>query len=207
MKNLRKLISPDIIIDRGAELTEEFLQNNGRTSPWRNVEIKDALIKETSSKCAYCESEMLAVSFGEIEHIRPKSKYPHLVLDWGNLTLVCSKCNNEKRDKYFEELSFVNPYEDDVAEHIFAGGAYLYSSTERGEITIREIKLNDGARLIARDRAINALEQLVRRRDASAGESRVLSEELIEECLNGPYSSTLSAYLKIRSNRNLQSRT
>lgn len=206
MKNLRKLVSPNIIIDRGGELTEDFLRNNGTTSPWRNAEIKDVLIRETSSKCAYCESEMLNVSFGEIEHIRPKSKYPHLVLDWDNLTLVCSKCNNEKRDKYFEDLPFVNPYEDEVSEHIFAGGAYLYASTERGEITIREIKLNDAARIMARDRAINALEHLVRRRDASAGASRILSEELIGECLSGPYSSTLSAYLEIRSNRNLQSR-
>lgn len=46
--------------------------------------------------CAYCEDKC----FGEVEHFRPKSKFPELVYRWSNWLLACSACNRTKLDKW-----------------------------------------------------------------------------------------------------------
>jgi uncharacterized protein (TIGR02646 family) len=45
-------------------------------------------------KCAYCESKIMVVTYGEIEHFRPKSIYVDLTFTWENLLLSCDICNN-----------------------------------------------------------------------------------------------------------------
>lgn len=45
-------------------------------------------------KCAFCESAITHVSYGEIEHFKPKSSYPELCFNWENFLLSCSICNN-----------------------------------------------------------------------------------------------------------------
>jgi 5-methylcytosine-specific restriction endonuclease McrA len=43
---------------------------------------KAALLKSSHDKCMYCESKLGAESYPQIEHIRPKSKYPNLEFVW-----------------------------------------------------------------------------------------------------------------------------
>ena len=45
-------------------------------------------------KCAYCESKITVVTYGSIEHFRPKSIYPELTFEWNNLLLSCDICND-----------------------------------------------------------------------------------------------------------------
>src|SRR5690606_27961160 len=97
---------------------------------------------ETNGKCVYCEARMLAVSFGDIEHIRPKSLFPNQVVAWENLTLACSRCNGHKSSKFDEDLQFINPYVDDPAEFLFFLGPVVYEHNDRGMYTIRELNLN-----------------------------------------------------------------
>jgi len=61
---------------------------------YNKKEVKDALIKMFNGKCAYCESKITTVAYGEIEHFFPKSLYPDLTFVWKNLLLACSICNN-----------------------------------------------------------------------------------------------------------------
>ena len=92
----------------------------------------------------YCEEKILSSQFGDIEHIKPKSKFQELEFEWNNLGLVCSKCNSAKHDKYDEETPFINPYDEDPESNIVAAGATLWAKqgSERGELTISEITLN-----------------------------------------------------------------
>ncbi len=62
---------------------------------YQHKDIKNALISVFHHKCAYCESNIGAVDFGDIEHFAPKSIYPELCFEWDNLLLACSKCNNK----------------------------------------------------------------------------------------------------------------
>ena len=47
--------------------------------------------------CAYCEE----TARGEVDHFRPKSKFPELVYEWSNWVFACHACNSIfKKDKW-----------------------------------------------------------------------------------------------------------
>ena len=50
-----------------------FNTEKSRFQIWKVA--KSALIAESHSKCAYCESPTSVVAFGDVEHFRPKDIY------------------------------------------------------------------------------------------------------------------------------------
>ena len=107
---------------------------------------KEALRDANFDKCMYCESRISHIDYANVEHIKPKApgKYPEVECAWDNLGYACSRCNTNKSDKYSETTPYIDPYSEDPEEHIFANGAFLFckNGSERGEITIIDIKLN-----------------------------------------------------------------
>lgn len=140
---------------------------------------------------------MLAVSFGDIEHIFPKSKFPALVVAWENLTLACSRCNLRKSSKHDPNLEFINPYVDDPNEHLFFLGPAVYDRTPRGMHTIRELGLNEIPRIEARMRAIDNVANLVARLTLAGDSSnQKLLEDLIRNVVEeGEYTAAVSTYV------------
>ena len=65
--------------------------------------------------CAYCEVRTDSGSTKpEIDHFRPRSKYPHLTFKWENLLYSCHKCNYKKDDEFPEENGgYVSPSDPD----------------------------------------------------------------------------------------------
>jgi len=63
---------------------------------------KEQLLLETHNKCAYCESDMAAVAFGDVEHYRPKSVYWWLAYVYDNYLAACAICNRRFKGKKFE---------------------------------------------------------------------------------------------------------
>lgn len=52
-------------------------------------------------KCCYCENYLPDRGSGkQVEHFRPRSKYPDLINEWENLLLACGTCNGEKNDEF-----------------------------------------------------------------------------------------------------------
>ncbi len=109
---------------------------------YAHKEIKKAIIKETDGKCVYCESKILHISFGDIEHILPKSELPEKCFEWSNLTLACTVCNNKKRDFYDEQNLLIDPYIDNPDEHFYYAGPIIFNLTDRGNLTKIKIDLN-----------------------------------------------------------------
>lgn len=107
---------------------------------------KDALRVANFDKCMYCESKISHIDYANIEHIKPKApdQYPELICTWENLGYVCSRCNTNKSEKYVETTPYIDPYSEDPSEHIFVFGTFLFpkNGSERGELTISDIKLN-----------------------------------------------------------------
>jgi uncharacterized protein (TIGR02646 family) len=69
---------------------------------YREPELKAHLVAEAHGKCLYCESKVTHIYFGDIEHIKPKARFPHERLDRENLALACALCNHAKAD-FWEE--------------------------------------------------------------------------------------------------------
>ncbi len=63
-------------------------------SDWRN--FCEELEQAFSGLCGYCEE----ICKGEVDHYRPKSRFPELVYQWSNWILACHSCNNLKGEKW-----------------------------------------------------------------------------------------------------------
>lgn len=133
------------------------------TADYKHPDNKAALRAASHDKCMYCESKVSHVYYGDVEHIRPRARFPHLECEWTNLGFVCARCNGAKRDKWSEETAFINPYDEDPEEHLAALGAFIYqrNGSERGEYTWRELELNRPDLLECREARIGELRTLI----------------------------------------------
>lgn len=71
-------------------------------SRWRD--FRADLSRTFFSLCAYCEE----IDRGEVDHFRPKSKFPELVYEWSNWVFSCHFCNMSKLEKW-PPRGYVNP--------------------------------------------------------------------------------------------------
>jgi uncharacterized protein (TIGR02646 family) len=81
---------------------------------YADVTVKQALIAAQSGKCCFCESKVTHVSYGDVEHFRPKSAfrqsrsaaltnpgYYWLAYEWENLLFGCELCNRRSKANLF----------------------------------------------------------------------------------------------------------
>ncbi len=109
--------------------------------------IKNALEEMFHKKCAYCQSDISAVTYGQIEHFRPKSEYPDLTFEWSNLLFSCDLCNDagHKGVKFPLDINgnplLIDPTDGitdpnthlDFAWDAIAGKAFVYGRDDRGK--------------------------------------------------------------------------
>lgn len=87
----------DSYADRVAEGKRLFGLRNIRGNPIFD-EVKRTLDRMCSgaSRCAYCEDS----AADEVEHVRPKDLYPHVVFAWTNYVYACGPCNGPKGNHF-----------------------------------------------------------------------------------------------------------
>lgn len=75
-------------------------------------EVRAALLAAQHGKCAFCESKIEAVMYGDVEHYRPKRGFARrrvlmrpgyywLAYDWDNLLVACQLCNQRHKRNAF----------------------------------------------------------------------------------------------------------
>lgn len=148
MIRLEKGDQPDLLAQNAAAWTAELLAEIAsggdrvayRRGKYNQPAIKDAIVAETYRKCAYCESQPLHVTYGDIEHIIPKSVEPSDTFYWPNLTLACDVCNTKKADK----VGLLDPYECEPEDEFVFHGPMIFHREGRvsAEITRTVLDLN-----------------------------------------------------------------
>jgi len=131
---------------------------------YHSDDVKEALKHETGSKCAYCEWKYAAGSWGDVEHIMPKSNdWKHRLLDYANLTIACSICNVSKSNYESKQKPLLNPYKQKPEKHLTSWGPKLYprDGSELGRWAILKLKLNRKELIAARAEAQLPCEQLL----------------------------------------------
>jgi uncharacterized protein (TIGR02646 family) len=114
--------APPILRERGQRTTEANQQafiNGERTFKFNSSiygakSVKKALIKAQHDKCAFCESKVGHIAFGDVEHYRPKGAvrqinsdpleqpgYFWLAYAWQNLFFACQLCNQSFKKNLF----------------------------------------------------------------------------------------------------------
>lgn len=161
---------PKVLSENKEKWTEEYLEeyrSTGNTpknssSRYGHDEIRTILSSDTHKKCMYCESKISHISYPNVEHIAPKSKYPDKTYDWDNLGLACQVCNTTKGTDYDENLPPINPYEDDPADFLYAFGEILRPrpGSDKGKTTIKDIGLNRAELVEKRSRQLENLQSL-----------------------------------------------
>jgi uncharacterized protein (TIGR02646 family) len=170
MIQVQRTAKPSILVTQANEWLNEYLQaieelnHNPRNKAakinkakaekkYQHKDIKTALKHMFAGKCAYCESQVLHIDFGDIEHFRPKALFPNLCFEWNNLLLACGRCNsNENKGEQFPEPHeggpLVNPVEEepgDFFEFVFdlqTGTANVIPKVIRGVTTEKVLGLN-----------------------------------------------------------------
>jgi uncharacterized protein (TIGR02646 family) len=98
----------------------EAYQSGARTfdfdeSIYGHESVKSALIEAQHRKCSFCESKVTHVTYGDVEHFRPKAGYRQrpdqeslqrpgyywLAYEWTNLFLCCPLCNRRHKRNLF----------------------------------------------------------------------------------------------------------
>lgn len=62
-------------------------------------EIRKAIYEADNHKCVYCGCQVEIGKTASLDHIKPRSKYPHKSRDIKNLVTACVSCNSRKGDR------------------------------------------------------------------------------------------------------------
>lgn len=148
MIKLERNVSPIFLNPKFVkEKTDEFKTSG--LSVWNIDNLKEALLKLSHGKCAYCECDLTEESkYMEVEHFENKDSNPDKVLEWDNLLPACKRCNGSK--SYHDVIAepIINPFidnpKDDLLLHLFR----LVSKTSKGQNSIEVLNLNDTERAV-----------------------------------------------------------
>lgn len=206
MIRLKKLDKPDILVKNEEEWKNELMAYviSGKDIPksiqgrYAKKEIKKTLLEETKDKCAYCESIITGIDYGDIEHIEPKKKVPQKTFEWSNLTISCGKCNQNKGQYYNENLSLINPYTDIPEEEIIFLGPYPSARSQRALMTVKQLKLDRVELLERRTEYIKKIQPLINLYLSTTDNEllKMIYQDLIEYTKeNHEYSSMMSCIL------------
>ena len=91
---------------RWVEYYTKGIEPRPTDSHWRR--FHNDLSQAFSGICGYCEE----ITKGEVDHFRPKSRFPDLVYCWTNWIFSCHECNNTKLNDWPAE-----GYVDPCAQH------------------------------------------------------------------------------------------
>jgi uncharacterized protein (TIGR02646 family) len=221
---------PAILSGKGAiktkALIENYLQNKSffddkkssdvfDSKVYGDKEVKSQLIKDQHGKCCFCESKLLHITAGDVEHFHPKMEarfqdksdkqlgYFWLAYNWDNLMLACERCNrvfkhidfpliNIKRkagvgkvEKTINTL-LINPYKENPIEHINFRAEYIEAKTLKGTKTIQFLGLSRPELIERRGSSLGGY--ILLRKDYLA--TTIFSQnniKLLQELLNGQF--------------------
>lgn len=74
-------------------MSDPFLQSR----EWLDLRFK--VLKKHNGACQLCGARGSATSPLQVDHIKPRSKFPHLALTESNLQVLCRDCNVGKSNK------------------------------------------------------------------------------------------------------------
>jgi uncharacterized protein (TIGR02646 family) len=120
--------APGILRDRGVKAARQFCEQYD-TDPeaykgwifdsglYGSKSVKNALQKAQYGKCAFCESKVSHIAYGDVEHFRPKAGYRQgpddplvrpgyywLAYEWSNVLFCCQLCNQRFKGNQFPLL-------------------------------------------------------------------------------------------------------
>jgi uncharacterized protein (TIGR02646 family) len=170
---------------------------------YRHWQVKAALVTMFHGKCAYCESKITVVTYGQIEHFYPKGQYVERTFQWENLLLSCDLCNNAQHKGTRFPLDgdrnplLIDPTTVMPEDHLLfswdqrAGLAWVYGITARGKETVEMFDLNGdrGRKELIKGRCEHVRVLMVLNKFAEQGNAEARSLLLSARESDAPYAA------------------
>lgn len=114
---------------------------------------KEQLVKDFRDLCGYCgKNRNYFFDNFQIDHFRPKSKYPDLKNDYNNLVLSCPICNRNKSDDWptndknvyhNDSIGYVDPASKEFDEVFYRyEDGNIFSNYDYGKYMITKLKFD-----------------------------------------------------------------
>ena len=180
--------------------------NKPSDSRWR--EFSQDLADAFGALCAYCEKRCR----GEVDHFRPKNRYPNLVYSWDNWLFACHDCNHAKRERW-PPWGYVDPCArsrparperfftfDAVTGEILPKEGLTLGRRRKAQTMIDDLRLNEWHHLKNRLEWLQLMSAII---PENAAELTVEQEELRAHYSSRltPYSSVTRHWLSKRGHR------
>ena len=113
--------------------------------------VLQALRQDFDARCCYCtgsEFERGGVEQFDVEHLRPKSKFPDLQLNYANLYYACRACNVQKGEEWPQPSTAARRFVDPCEEALYptylkiGGGGVLSAEKPPGEYLLSVFGFN-----------------------------------------------------------------
>jgi len=201
MKYIRKGEDPEEFTNWKNLENDDWQPNwdNNFQAPQKPI-VHEALLTEQGFICCYCGMRITRKT-SHIEHLKPRSIYPHLALDYTNLMASCQgesevppphpvHCGHMKLDWYDEQL-MVSPLQENCEAFFrYSGSGDMLSIEEpdkqaAAEITIEKLGLNIPKLTRMRREAIDGILQAIE--GLTNEEIQQLVDGLTQPDVNGQY--------------------
>ena len=167
---------------------------------YKRKSIQTALSNMYSGVCCYCEVEIRPAGYENIEHLRPKKRFPKRAFDWHNLHLACAACNQKKGSKWFYDAPFLDSAHDPVEEHVgyraeLGVGVFCVplNGSQRAAKTIQSTNMNDQRHLEKRATFYGPLLKVIMEISADPAHPESIRQRTQLEALKqGPYGGMIS---------------
>ena len=165
------------------------------------LRVRDALLQMYGKRCCYCEASIADVAGrGQIEHRKPKDRFPKLTFEWSNLHLACPDCNRAKSKKWDSRHEILDAVTDrPITDHLTyeisrIGGVYRTAvpDSKRGETTICHANLNRiGLRDARTAILLGALSVIAELNQLGTSPESVAKREVLKSMVQDEYGSLI----------------
>ena len=90
-------IASIIALEKKTKTTKD---NFYKSREW--LELRYRVLRKSSAKCMLCGASSRERIL-HVDHIKPISKFPELILDENNLQVLCDQCNLGKSNKFYDD--------------------------------------------------------------------------------------------------------
>lgn len=179
MHKVDRLAQPESLRKNARKWTVELLSEVPKHSTFHDIpqkfvdkyrqeDVKQTLHEMFEGQCCFCESPIGVQVFERIEHLMPKSKFPHVCFEWCNLNYSCEVCNSKKYkgDKWDDENPILDPTFDEIKNYleidIDTANILPINNDLRAKTTIQHTGLNREGLIERRGDIANKLKELLR---------------------------------------------
>ena len=152
---------------------------------------KKYIIQDFNNRCGYCD-DLDKFNGGyrnyQIDHFKPKKKFPDLEITYDNLVYCCPFCNRAKWDKWKDKDGFIDPCCDEYDNHISRNnkGQIQYDTTPQGKYIYENLKLH-----LKRHELLWMIEKLQKQKQSLKNYLKNLSDEHLQ------YKSIIIQFIEI----------